>query len=37
MVATTMEAVMGAVYLDGEERVWKGVMRGLGVDDHVHL
>jgi ribonuclease-3 len=37
MVATAVEAVLGAVYLDGGEEEMERVMRGLGFDQHQYL
>ncbi|KAF2832475.1 ribonuclease III [Ophiobolus disseminans] len=37
MLATAVEAVLGAVYLDGEEGVLEGVLRGLGFGEHGYL
>jgi ribonuclease-3 len=37
MIADAMEAVMGAVYLDGGEGALESVMRHLGLDQHKHL
>jgi ribonuclease-3 len=37
MVATVVEAVMGAVYLDAGEEVLEKVMKGLGFDEHAYL
>jgi len=37
MVATAVEAVLGAVYLDGGEGVLEAVMRRLGFGEHQFL
>ncbi|ORY13998.1 hypothetical protein BCR34DRAFT_599420 [Clohesyomyces aquaticus] len=37
MVADAIEAVAGAVYLDGGDKAVKNVMKGLGLDKHACL